>query len=131
MQGLKNFLYYAENGTLPEEPEIARMEIVNPLAEHLAADLRKAGYQVDTNVGKSDFRVDVAVLDIKHPGTYKLGILFDGRGYYRIPMTRDRELVQPMVLEHLGWNLAKVWQEEYFRHPEDVTRTIVELLKQK
>ena len=131
VQGLKNFLYYAENGTLPEEPEIARMEIVNPLAEHLAADLRKAGYQVDTNVGKSDFRVDVAVLDIKHPGTYKLGILFDGRGYYRIPMTRDRELVQPMVLEHLGWNLAKVWQEEYFRHPEDVTRTIVELLKKE
>ena len=75
--------------------------------------------------------MDVAVLDIKHPGTYKLGILFDGRDYYRIPMTRDRELVQPMVLEHLGWNLAKVWQEEYFRHPEDVTRTIVELLKKE
>ena len=35
------------------------------------------------------------------------------------------------VLEHLGWNLAKVWQEEYFRHPEDVTRTIVELLKKE
>lgn len=31
VQGLKNFLYYAENGTLPEEPEITRMEIVNPL----------------------------------------------------------------------------------------------------
>ena len=46
-------------------------------------------------------------------------------------MTRDRELVQPMVLEHLGWNLAKVWQEEDFRHPEDVTRTIVELLKKE
>ena len=68
---------------------------------------------------------------VEHPGTYKLGILFDGRGYYRIPMTLDRELVQPMVLEHLGWNLAKVWQEEYFRHPEEVTRTIVELLKKE
>ena len=44
-------------------------------------------------------------------------------------MTRDRELVQPAVLEHLGWNLAKVWQEDYFRHPEEVTKQIWEMLK--
>lgn len=131
VEGLKNFLYYAEQGQLPEEPEEARTAIDNPLAEQLATELRKAGYQVDTNVGKSDFRVDVAVLDIKHPGTYKLGILFDGRGYYRTPMTRDREVVQPKVLEGLGWKLAKVWQEDYFRHKEEVTNSIVELLKQR
>ncbi|MCI7337377.1 MAG: hypothetical protein MSH41_02070 [Bacteroidales bacterium] len=94
----------------------------------MAADLRYAGYQVDVNVG-SDFRVDVAVLDTNRPGTYRLGLLFDGRGYYRTPMTCDRELVQPAVLEHLGWNLAKVWQEDYFRHPEEVTKQILEMLK--
>lgn len=129
VQGLKNFLYYAEHGQLPEEVEAPCSTTVHPLAEHLAADLRKAGYQVDVNVGRSDFRVDVAVLDTNRPGTYRLGLLFDGRGYYRTPMTRDRELVQPAVLEHLGWNLAKVWQEDYFRHPEEVTKQILEMLK--
>ena len=129
VQGLKNFLYYAERGQLPEEVEAPCSTTVNPLAEHLAADLRHAGYQVDVNVGRSDFRVDVAVLDTNRPGTYRLGLLFDGRGYHRTPMTRDRELVQPAVLEHLGWNLAKVWQEDYFRHPEEVTKQILEMLK--
>lgn len=93
VQGLKNFLYYAEHGQLPEDAETPCTATVNPLADHLAADLRKAGYQVDVNVGRSDFRVDVAVLDTNRPGTYRLGLLFDGRDYYRTPMMRDRELV--------------------------------------
>lgn len=84
---------------------------------------------MDKMVGKSDFRVDLAVLDPKQPNTYKLGILFDGDGYYRTPMVRDREYIQPRVLEHLGWRIIRVWQEDYFRHPQEVTNRIIELLK--
>ena len=127
--GLKNFLYYAEQGKLPEDTNPTHSIDTSPLAEHLAADLNKAGYQVDKMVGKSDFRVDLAVLDPKQPNTYQLGILFDGDGYYRTPMVRDREYIQPRVLEHLGWRIIRVWQEDYFRHPQEVTNRIIELLK--
>jgi len=130
VEDLKNFLYYAEQGIMPVDPSSAPSPVANPIAEHLAADLRKAGYQVDVNVGRSDFRVDVAVLDRKHPGSYKLGILIDGRGYYRAPMVRDREVIRPKVLEHLGWRLCRVWQEDYFRHPDQTADAIIRLLKE-
>lgn len=43
-------------------------------------------------------------------------------------ITRDREIVHPAVLEHIGWTLAKVWQEDYFRYPEKVNNEVLEKL---
>ena len=111
VEGLKNFLYYAENGVLPVDETTVQMQdqqVVNPLAERIAEALRKEGYPCDTTVGRSDLRVDVAVLDRRHPGKYLLGIVLDGRGYYRLPMMRDREIIQPKVLQGLGWNIVRV-----------------------
>lgn len=39
-------------------------------------------------VGRSDLRVDVAVLDRHRPGRYLLGIVLDGKAYYHLPMMR-------------------------------------------
>jgi len=128
VEGLKNFLYYAENGELPEEKTIQQHQPKNQLAESLAKDLRKLGYQVETNVGHSAFRVDVAVMDTKHPDRYMLGILFDGKQYHQTPCVRDREIVQPTILEGLGWRILRVWQEDYFRHPKEVLSQITKYI---
>ena len=132
VEGLKNFLYYAENGVLPVDETTAQQQaeqMSNPMAERIAEALRREGYPCDTAVGRSDLRVDVAVLDRRRPGRYLLGIVLDGRGYYRLPMMRDREIVQPKVLQGLGWNLMRVWQEDFFRQPEVVIRQIIEKIK--
>jgi hypothetical protein len=132
VEGLKNFLYYAENGVLPVDENAAEMHTKqdsNPLAERIAEALRKEGYPCDTAVGRSDLRVDVAVLDRRHPGRYLLGIVLDGRGYYRLPMMRDREIIQPKVLQGLGWTIVRLWQEDFFRHPEATIRQIVDKIK--
>ena len=120
-QNRSDIVPYAENR--------ADRYVHESMAEHLASALRKEGYQCDIAIGKSDFRIDVAVLDKKHPGKYKLGILFDGRSYYRSPMMRDREIIQPKVLQGLGWSLLRVWQTDYFRNPNETLRQICQHLQ--
>jgi very-short-patch-repair endonuclease len=44
-------------------------------------------------------------------------------------MMRDREIIQPKVLQGLGWTIVRVWQEDYFRHPEATIRQIVDKIK--
>lgn len=132
VEGLKNFLYYAENGILPanqDEENKTQETTTNPIAIDIAQALRKEGYQCDLSVGRSKFRIDVAVLDKKHIGKYKLGILIDGRNYYDTPMVRDRELVQPVVLKGLGWQLIRIWQPDYFRNPNETIQSVLGVLR--
>jgi very-short-patch-repair endonuclease len=74
--------------------------------------------------------VDVAVLDSHRPGRYLIGIVLDGRGYYRLPMMRDREIIQPKVLQGLGWTIVRVWQEDFFRHSDATIHQIINKIKQ-
>lgn len=127
---LKDFLYYAEQHELPSEVAASVPAYpLHPIALRLAAWLQQEGYQVDVAVGQSDFRVDVAVPDAQQRNTYQLGILIDSRRYYRTPTMRDREIVQPKILQSLGWHIVRVWQEDYFLHPQTVQKQLLAVLK--
>ena len=78
-------------------------------AEMIADELRSEGLTVNTGVGTSDFRVDVAVVDKAHPGNYLYGILLDGPGYASAETARDREIIRPQILKRLGWTIKRKW----------------------
>lgn len=128
---LKGFLYYAERHELPAEAA-AKIPTypLHPMAYRLAAFLKTKGYQVDLAVGQSDFRIDIAVQNSAQVDTYRLGILIDNRRYHRTPTMRDREIVQPKVLCGLGWNIVRIWQEDYLRYPQTVEKRLLALLEQ-
>ena len=42
---------------------------------------------------------------------------------------RDREIVQPKILQSLGWHIVRIWQEDYFLHPQTVEKQLLSLLK--
>lgn len=129
VMGLKNFLYFAEHGYQPDFASQQRGESFDGgLPALLAEQLRAKGYQVDTYVGKSSFRVDLAVVDPKNTDQYLLGILCDGKNYYATPTARDREIVQPSVLKGLGWNIVRVWSVDWLNDSEAVIGRIVEAL---
>jgi hypothetical protein len=116
---LKSFLSYAKYG-VASLANIAGNEIYIPapsIADFLAEDLRKLGLDVDINVGTSSFRVDLAIKDPKDPNQYVLGILCDSSSYADSPSCRDRNIVQPSILERLHWKLYRVWSVEYLDHP--------------
>lgn len=129
VKGLKNFLYFAEHGY---QPELASQQkgsgYAGGLPALIAEQLRARGYQVDTYVGKSSFRVDLAVVDPQNPEQYILGILCDGKNYYDTPTARDREIVQPSVLKGLGWNIERVWSVDWLNDSQAVITKLVNTL---
>ena len=130
--GLKRFLKFAQAGHRSfESKEEENKKEKHSLVMQIAEQLRNKGYEVNTSVGSSDFRVDIAVIDPANREKYKLGIICDGEGYYKLKTARDREIVQPTVLRMLGWELMRVWAPDWFMHPETVLKNILEKLNKR
>ncbi len=108
--GLKEFLAYAEGGTLPAENS---GEERGGLAPFLAAELSRYGYRCTCGLGASGFRVDVAVAD-PSDGKYLLAILCDGEGY----TVRDRYVLQERILRAAGWEVLYVDPVSCFNNPK-------------
>ena len=98
------------------------------IVEALAQELRQRGYQVDTKVGRSQFKIDIAIIDKQHPERYILGILCDGQSYYETKTERDREVVRPGVLAGLQWKLLRVWSIDWFANRQGVMERIEQAL---
>lgn len=129
VKGLKAFLEYARSGRGTAPAQAADVATPDALVESIAHALRDAGHEVDTHVGRSNFKVDVAVLDPRDPQRYLLGILCDGRALRQAKTERDREIGQPGVLAGLGWHIQCVRAVDWFLDPEQVLRRMEERLK--
>jgi very-short-patch-repair endonuclease len=123
--GLKQFMRYAQQGALKSEPSINASEDSSLMVQQIAEALLRKGYDVKTNVGSSSLRVDIAIIDPLNKDHYALGIVLDGANYYHLKTARDREIVQPTVLQMLGWRLMHVWTVDWLSHPENVIKEIV------
>lgn len=130
VEGLKHFLEYAETQTLPTASQTKAVNRNSIIADAIASELRNRGYSAATNVGRSQFRVDVAVERKNKPGTFALAILLDGHSYRDTHTTRDREVVQPAVLQGLDWKVMRVWSVDWFRNKERVIARIIERLSE-
>lgn len=128
VEGLKHFLQYAESQSLPGVAQTSGRRRDTIIAEQIATELRQKGHTVATNVGRSQFKVDVAVCDDNDSGTYRLGLLLDGDGYSSTHTTQDREEVQPSVLSALGWQTMRIWSVDWFNNKERVLSRIEERL---
>lgn len=128
VEGLKHFLEYAETQSLVTSvaTSVDTQDVI--VAEQIAKELKKMGYVADTEIGRSHFKVDVAIAEKSSPDAYKLGILLDGTGYRDTQTTRDREIVQPSVLNSLNWQVMRVWSVDWFNNPQRVLDRIVERL---
>ncbi len=125
---LYNFLRYAKDGT--EALSVPNGNVIENRAgfeKDLASRLEKEGYKVKIDIGKSSFRVDLGIIDPENEEQYILGVLCDSYSYESALTSKDRNLVQPSVLDGLGWNLLRVYSFDYLDDPSHV----VELIKSK
>jgi hypothetical protein len=129
VEGLKAFLEYAENGRLPMTATQAEAgSVSNVLIEQICQAIRELGYTVTAGVGRSNFKVDIAVSAKDNPERYILGILCDGKSYYATKTTRDREIVQPNVLQMLHWRTLRIYSIDWYENRERVISQIREAL---
>lgn len=95
--------------------------------------LTKRGYQVDTQVGVSGYRIDLAVIHPHDPERYILGIECDGAMYHSSADARERDVYRQEFLEAKGWTITRIWSRNWWRNParemERIEHTINGLLE--
>lgn len=126
VEGLKGFLDFAETGRLPIVSDTIREVTNNNMVGQICRALNEHGYCTRANVGRSNFKVDIAVSTKEDPDKYILGILCDGKSYFETKTTRDREIVQPTILEMLNWKVIRVYSIDWFENHDKALNQLLE-----
>ena len=86
------------------------------------------GYDVSCDIGNSEFKMDIGVINPYNSEVYLLGILLDSENCKEAATARDRFVLQPSILQRLGWKLLRLWVLDWLDDPELVKRKIQALL---
>ncbi|MBQ8884846.1 MAG: DUF4011 domain-containing protein [Clostridia bacterium] len=124
--GLKAFLEFAEKGrtTLAISSENL-MEKKAGIGKYIAEELSSYGYDCRYDVGVSDFKIDVAVLDPKNKHKYILAIMCDGTEKFSV---KDRNVLQIQTLKRNNWNVTRVYSVNYYNNPKREIKRVKDLL---
>jgi len=76
-------------------------------------ELRELGYEVDTQVGVSGYKIDIAIFDDKS-SRYVLGIECDGASYHLSKFARERDIHRQRYLEARGWKIIRIWSKDWW-----------------
>ena len=129
---LREYLDFAENG------EVALKRSVNVNGEDqfdsdfemdVCDFIRSKGYTVDTQVGCSGYRIDLAV---RRPDSsdYSLAIECDGATYHSSKNARDRDRLRQQILENMGWHFYRIWSTDWFRNTVAEQHTLIEAIEE-
>lgn len=125
LQHLRAYLEVAAGGVTRSGDVASRdNEQVERVVQELAAALAARHYAVETNVGLSQFTID---LTVSSPGADRrqIAVLLDGPAWARRPTVADRDAT-PVLLEKLmRWErVVRVWLPEWIVDREAVLRRI-------
>lgn len=119
VRDLKHFLEFAERGAraLAEVNQGSIGGFDSPFEQAVAAALVQRGWQVQSQIGASSFRIDLGIVDPDAPGRYLAGVECDGATYHRSATARDRDKLREQVLRSLGWDIVRVWSTDWWINP--------------
>ena len=124
---LREYLDYAENGAVALSRAVTLTETRNVESDfesEVLSFLENNGYAVDTQVGCSEYRIDLAV---KRPNSsdYVLAIECDGASYHSSKTARDRDRLRQSVLENMGWQFYRIWSTDWFKTPAEEKKRLL------
>lgn len=102
----------------------------SPFEEQVYRQLRNLGYEVNTQVGMSSYRIDLAVVHPNDPQRYILGIECDGAMYHSSPNAKERDVYRQRFLESRGWNIERIWSRNWWKNPSAEIERIDQKIKQ-
>ncbi|MBQ7265228.1 MAG: DUF3320 domain-containing protein [Firmicutes bacterium] len=123
--GLKAFLEYAQRGKSVLASKAGYSKSTDPLVKQMSAEIEKMGFGVKCNIGCSEYRIDMAIIDPRDPDKYLLGIMLDGSNSVNTAAS-DRFILQPGVLKGLGWRIMRVWTMEWLDDKQKILQAIKE-----
>ncbi len=123
--GLKRFLEFAEKGT---QALAVRSSVVTEgagIGKFIAAELNGYGYECRCDVGVSDFKIDVAVIDPDNPHNFLLAVICDATDRFSV---KDRNVLQIQSLKRGNWNVLRVNCVNYYNNPKREIKRIKDML---
>lgn len=129
VKGLKNFLNFSEKGMMNQDMTL-RNQNEKSIVTSIAHFLESHGLKTQTNIGTSDYKVDIGIIDPDNQHEYLLAILVDSENYFKVSTTNDRELLAPSVLKGLGWNVFRIWTLDWIKNKDKIVAEIKTLLEQ-
>lgn len=119
---LQAYLDFAEKGETvlnKKEENKNNNTFVSPFEEAVYKSLTEKGYSVTSQVGCSNYKIDLAVRDKNNPNKFLVGIECDGPTYNSCATVRDRDRLRQEVLERLGWKMYRIWSTDWFKNPTE------------
>ncbi|WP_078553736.1 AAA domain-containing protein [Bacillus alkalicellulosilyticus] len=99
----------------------------SPFEEQVHKQLTQLGYKVDTQVGMSGYRIDLAIIHPNDPQRYILGVECDGAMYHSSKNAKERDVYRQRFLENRGWTIERIWSRNWWRN----SSTEIERIHQK
>jgi len=117
---LKAYLELAARGVQTITQGGKRNPVIDRHRDDIAAALRAEGLVVSTDVGLSDFRVDLVIADPDDAVRPLVAVLLDGTEWYQRGTVADRDGLPVDVLSSLmHWPaVERVWMPEWLHHRE-------------
>ena len=119
-RGLRSLLFYmkyAKDGVSALSRKIRMgsnlLDFESDFEEAVHKKLVENGWDLSTQIGVSDYRIDLAIKNPQRKGEFILGIECDGAVYHSSATARDRDRIRRLVLENLGWNIHRIWSTDW------------------
>ncbi|HAL09527.1 MAG TPA: hypothetical protein DCO67_06085 [Staphylococcus sp.] len=131
VKGLKGFLEYARNANSLPLIKNNISDEKNGIATILQEKLLEHGINSKVHLGNSEYKIDLAIVDPNMPNKYTLAILIDGENYYKSQTSNDRNIIQPSVLNSLGWEIHRIWAIDWYEDKNKEIDRIITKVKEK
>lgn len=126
-KSLRQFLDFAENGTIALSRDIdlnLEDSYDSEFEMEVCEFLRREGFTVDTQVGCSNFRIDMCIR-IPDTSNYVLAIECDGATYHSSKNARDRDRLRQQILESMGWKFYRIWSTDWFKNNQNAKEDLL------
>lgn len=129
VKDLKKFLLFARDANDRAEvgDGLDRVAVRDRHRDDVAEALRKSGLHVLTDVGLSDFRLDLVVARPDRPDRLLLPVLLDGESWKSRATVSDRDVLPVEVLRNLmRWPaVARIWWPMWLQNRQEVVDRIL------
>lgn len=101
-----------------------------PITAQLKQALEQEGYIIDSAIGQSHFKCDLA-LRKNNADSYALAILIDRSTHYMTDDILEQYCQKPEVLRAFGWKIQHVYSKDWLEQPQRVLEKIKQKLEGK
>ncbi len=109
VEGLKGFIEFAAKGQSALPVRVSDHKAAgNGFVQLIAGEIENLGYKVKTNIGCSEYKIDIGIICPDNEDEYLMGISCMGDDTLEKTTARDRNVLQPSVLKGLGWRMYNV-----------------------